>query len=344
MFPHHLTFSRLLLLLLLQLYSLRQQTALAYKDVRAFTVNFNQTGDHLPLTITFDRGIIPIDDATAIVCDQIGCNNPESDSTDLANAVKRLIREQADKELPGIVNRFYERTGDDVITRLHWLHLADEKSRRKVEESLREVASLRYGKIIPRSSCMNNTVRNDRHAGCILTDIFSESTIVELNSGTQQSLDFWWRAAERMFNSLYFDHAEALAFMVIRAGINSNLDFAEFDLYRHFLMLLTEVCKEKGYMEDGIFFGMHSIDAFTPVSPAKVALQRLRVLLTVPPIPQETSKAVALRRQMVADLVLFLEYVRTNGITTTLDVSNTATVTVTPSASSFLPPPTTHPC
>jgi hypothetical protein len=306
-------------LLLLQLQQ-RQQTAMAYKDVRAFTVNYNQTGRQTPVTITFDRGIIPIDDAATIVCAQIDCDNHESDSIGLANAVKRLIREQADATIPGIINRYYERTGDDAITRHHWLDLADEKSRRKVDESIREVTSLRYGKIIPRSSCTNNTVRNDRHAGCILTDMFSESKIVELNSGAQQSLDFWWKAAEQMFNSLYYDHAEALAFMIIRAGVNSNLDFADFDFYRHFLMLLTEVCKEKGYTEDGIFFGMHAIDAFTPVSPGKGALQRLRLLLTVPPIPQETIRAIALRGQMMADLRLFLEYIQSSRIVMTLDV------------------------
>ena len=104
-------------------------------------------------------------------------------------------------------------------------------------------------------------------------------------------MEYWWKTAESMFNTMYFDHAEALAYMVVRAMTNSNMDFMDVDLYRNFLVLLTEAAKEKGYTEHGVFFGMHAIDLSTSVSTAKAAWQRLRVLLTVPPIPQETSKA-----------------------------------------------------
>ena len=283
----------LLLIILLCHLSHHSNEVEAYKDVRAFSVTFNVSNAPSPIEVIFDRGIIPIEDATAYVCSQIRCSDLEIESRTLADSVKQMIRDDAQQKWPSIIDAYFARSGSDNITiRYPWLNLADEKTRTRVMDTVQEVSALRFGKIRPRSSCMNNHTVFDRHTGCILTNTFSETKMTEINNGTRQSMDYWWKVAELMFNTLYFDHAEALAYMLVRAVTNSNMDFTDVDLYRNFLVLLTETAKEKGYTEHGVFFGMHAIDLSTSVSTVKAAWQRLRVLLTVPPIPQETSKVI----------------------------------------------------
>ena len=263
----------------------------AFKNVRSFTVTLNVSNAPTPIEVTFDRGIIPIEDATAYVCSHIRCNDLEIENWKLADSVKQMIRDDTAKKWPDIIDAYFARSGHENITmRYPWLDLADEKTRMRVMDTIQEVSALRFGRIRPRASCMNNHTVFDRYTGCILTNTFSETIMTEINNGTRQTMDFWWKAAEVMFNTMYYDHAEALAYMIVRAVTNSNVDFTDVDLYRNFLVLLTEAAKEKGYSEHGVFFGMHAIDLSTSVSTAKAAWQRLRVLLTVPPIPQETSK------------------------------------------------------
>jgi hypothetical protein len=236
------------------------------KGYRTFSVTFSRPNASAPddpsppppLSIAFDRTVIPIDAAAGYMCAQIGCTDLDGGSAGLARAVKDLIMERAVERLPAIVNAYFARTGEDSVAMYPWLDIADEASRLRAVGTIREVAALRHGKVRPRPACTTYPPRHTRHTACVLPVTFAEDKVPAINNGTQQPLEYWWRAAEKMFNILYFDHAEALAYMVLRARVHSDVDLSGIDLYHHFLMLLTEVARRKGTSKKGFSLGCTS--------------------------------------------------------------------------------------
>jgi hypothetical protein len=65
---------------------------------------------------------------------------------------------------------------------------------------------------------------------------------------------------------------------------------------------------------------MQLVDSYSSIAPEKALLHRLRVILTVPPIPIDTAAAVEDRSRMVTELSKFLGDISKDNVTLTLDV------------------------
>jgi hypothetical protein len=287
------------------------------KDLRSFTANFDRQNDST-VQVTFDRVIKSIDKISEVLCETLVCQYP-SNSTSITTALQSLIEEKASTTLSIILEDYYRRT--DSVTAYKWLKSSDEKTQIDSFESREEVAALRYGRVKPRQQCIRNgSQSNFQSKGCLLADIFPMSELQSLADGKQKSLEYWISATERLFNGEFFDHAEAIAYFIVSFSSSSGLHIKEDDYFIKALIILTEVNKEKGHLNESVYFGLQVIDSYSPSS-MKSVLHRLRLLLTVPPIPPEDNIAKLKRKEMLSDLYEFLEDIKYDSLSLTLNVS-----------------------
>jgi hypothetical protein len=229
-----------------------------------------------------------------------------------------LIEEKASTTLSIILEDYYRRIGS--VTSSKWLEFSDEKTQIDSFESREEVAALRYGRVKPRQQCISNGSQSDiQSKGCLLADIFPISELQSLANGEQKSLEYWISATERLFNGEFFDHAEAIAYFIVNFSPSSGLYLKEDEYFIKALIIITEVNKEKGYLSESVYFGLQVIDSYSPSS-IKSVLHRLRLLLTVPPIPPEDDIAKIKRKEMLLDLCEFLEDIKEDSLSLTLNV------------------------
>jgi hypothetical protein len=135
-----------------------------------------------------------------------------------------------------------------------------------------------------------------------------------------RTIDFWVDAAEALFNAMHYDHAEAIGYLIISRVSLSDVDVRENDHYLRALTILAEVSREKGYIREAVYFGLRLCDSYALMSNSRPILHRLRILLTVPPIPPTTEVAVIQRRFMVEDLHVLLRELRESKIRLTVQV------------------------
>jgi len=285
------------------------------KDLRSFTADFDRQNDST-VHITFDRVMRSISKISEVLCETLVCQYP-SNSTSLTTALQSLIEEKRSTTLSIILEDYYRRI--DSVTSYKWLEFSDEKTQIDSFESREEVAALRYGRVKPRQQCIRNGSQSDfQSKGCLLADIFPISELQSLANGEQKSLEYWISATERLFNGEFFDHAEAIAYFIVNFSSSSGLYLKEDEYFIKALIIITEVNKEKGYLSESVYFGLQVIDSYSPSS-MKSVLHRLRLLLTVPPIPPEDDFAKIMRKEMLLDLCEFLEDIKEDSLSLTLN-------------------------
>ena len=287
------------------------------KDIRSFGVDLEPSnGD--PVRVYFDRAVTPLKKACDTICEKLGCLEP-TNGTSLASAVRSLIDIQASAALSSILTDYYSR---EPAAAGKWLDLADDITRRQSHDSQFEVESLRNGRFSAWSCSRNDTTMPYSKMGCLLAEMFSE---VELLSGRLKPLDYWLTAAEKLFNGQYFDHAEALIYFLLKEITASKLDLRGDYHYTRAVLMLTEVTKEKGRLKESVYFALLVIDSDAN-SPVTSALHRLRLVLTVPPIPPPGRVAEQERQQMVTDLYSLLDDIIEESLSLTIEVSRNASV------------------
>lgn len=285
------------------------------KDLRIFGVDVDRSNDSI-IRVYFDRTITSVEKECNSVCEKLLCQSP-SNGTSLAAAVKILIDGGASTNLLIIIRDYYDRSEHRI--RSKWLEQSDEVTRTKSLDSQLEVEALKYGRIRPRESCVSEgTAISKGRRGCLLADLFPEDEL----KGTDRlkPVEYWLTAAESLFNGHYYDHAEAVAYFLVKKM--SSLDLKANDNYNYVraLMMLTEIAKEKGHLRDAVHFSLHVIDSCS-LSPVTGALHRLRLLLTVPPIPPPSNISQFHRSQMLLDLSALLGSIKDESLTLSIKVS-----------------------
>ena len=304
------------------------------RDERSITVSFDRSGDLPPLDIAFDRVVTSLEKTASRLCHRVGCIPETKNGSDIiADSIRRMINKNRDSSYQSLYSKYYSRpfTGGsqmDKSINIEWFQNIDTKSRNLFNDSIIEVYALRFGRIQPRSSCSftENVEKHNKSDmlhlhSCAFTTTFPLEDLASLSTGnTPKTIEYWCLKAEDLFNKQLFDHAEGVAYMVIKAIRGAHIDFENDEYVTRLLVLLAELSKEKGYLDTSLYFGMEAIDFYSIFSHVKTILQRLRVLLTVPPIPPTMIDARSQRQNIILDLNNFIEDFKEDNITLTLQV------------------------
>lgn len=132
--------------------------------------------------------------------------------------------------------------------------------------------------------------------------------------------------AEALFNLQYYEYADTLAQLIQYDPIQNQLrEINNQSFLKRILILRSEVAKLQGNLEHGTIYSLGMLQLKPELerhSLKNSMIPRLRILLTIPPMPEDYPISIPIRNRMVQDLNLFREEVLYAGITLTVDVSS----------------------
>lgn len=124
-----------------------------------------------------------------------------------------------------------------------------------------------------------------------------------------------------LFNSEMYDHAALLSHFTIE----KLFDYPEYvEEMTSLLILVGEIFRHQGNLEYATHFSAMALHIMPTTSPLR-ALYRLRVLMSVPPIPPAEDTSLGERAKLIEDLKWLLSDITTNGYTTSLQVAENLT-------------------
>jgi hypothetical protein len=233
---------------------------------------------------------------------------------------------QRRNRLPNMVKDYIERSATHAHSMLnsYLATHADNHTSAYFASVTSEVKGLHSGIVAPSEKCFSlsrtgstNIVRE----GCLMILIFPLDAYKPNGVSVNNTLDFWVLTAEKFFNQLHYDHAEAIGYFVMKYVVTSGADLNTDEYYTRALTILAEVAREKGFLSNAVYFSQMVISGYGKLSKSRPTLHRLRLLMTVPPLPPTTKVSLQHRRVMVDDLKLFLRRLRKEGSILTLQVS-----------------------
>ena len=263
-----------------------------------------------------------------------------SNCADLEHTLSNELESQLEKQRSEFYVLYLGNVNKDE--RFKWLQYTDSVTQSTYFESFLEVDNLRNGIFLPRSYCNNkNNVVNEK--ACLFFQLCQEYRVLgakltesELMDNLSDNLYALSTFAERLFNAQWYDHSEALTVYVMfglipRLPVNRIPPSIHLDILHTFLrlsMILCEIEKLRGNMEGSAIFALTSIQTIRKLSKLtenkydenKSLLHMLRLLLTTPSIPSDTTISAHYRQEIEEDLSLFLEMIRREKLTVPLQV------------------------
>lgn len=280
------------------------------RDMRYFEVNFQRDdANSSKVSLLFDASFIDRD--ALKVCTAFGCL---PDSSSMSLHVNAILTEMLSINEKDFYDKYIHRK---QCKYRQWTSIADKKTLEYCQDTIYEISFLQKGEIVFRPYCVTDDGSTDDSTKCNFKKIVSQLRD-NMRLG-YVSLDDWVVSSELVFNAKLYDHAEAMSYYFLkylypqaisnyqRQSNNQqytdmkSTDIAAVSAFRaRVLMLLSEVSREKGFLEESTNFSFsvmqhHNINN----SLAKAALHNLRVILTVPPIPPPFFEAEFARSQMV---------------------------------------------
>ena len=313
------------------------------RDLRSMVITFERSSSEYDETTTMKKDNVASHNSTKtsiifdpvcenltwfseLVCEQFGCY--PNDSAFLSQHVTSLI---SDKNMNGLKESYaaYLLRIDAKPTALWFQKNTDSETKEFHLRSHNETMTILNGDYSISSHCRDLQQQHENQSShvlnfmheCALAFILSRYNIFDKNSISGND---WMYAAERLFNEQHYDQAEAMCYRLLfillpKSILGKALPAYSQDLILRASTLLAEVSREKGYFKESVLFSNLAISSInvstTPDYIAKTALYRLRILLTVPPIPPIAETARLERIKMEEDLFRFATDIsRTSGV------------------------------
>ena len=219
-----------------------------------------------------------------------------------------------------------------------WLSFsASERLVQRYSDSKAEVYHLLRGNIKPRTSCaaLPASVKE-----CVFSSLVSDYRIyppIPLSHLNTEQWNYIFDFSDDLFNNQLYDHAEAWSFFLLvnllRRYGDGNPTTKLWSLDQDRLLLrggfvLSEIARLKGDSNASISHSLRNIYSYEALSsdasslPNYGVIAKLRLLLTIPPIPSDYNISQKYRHEMVEDLHIFAESVKHTNSTLSLNVRN----------------------
>jgi hypothetical protein len=320
-------FSRITGLLVLFLFSWYQRSNSFTRSYRTVPILHGGT------TIEWDLVLEPAGDFTRKYCD----TNCDEIEISLANEVENQLYNQRVQ----FYKNFLSRIQQDHYTL--WVGNADSITQKSFFDSSVEIFNIRNGLILPRSYCNNKSHVMEDYS-CLYFQVCKEygvsgvqlSTIGLIDS-ISDNLYGLSMLAERLFNSLWYDHAEALAIYLLDNLIPSlssyriptELQIDILQTTQRLYMILCETEKLRGNLAESTTFALSivhtarksSILTANKIDEKKAYIHILRSILTTPSIPSATEISANFRIEIEEDLERFIALINSKRATVPLEVS-----------------------
>ncbi len=143
-------------------------------------------------------------------------------------------------------------------------------------------------------------------------------------------------AAQRLFNAGLYVPAETLAYLAMRYLMQrqfNSLSLRWADSLVAAGLVVSEVARKRGDTKVSTIFSMHSAFVYSineleglcdihdfAMDAQRRVLMKLRILMTLPPLPPDYSVSKQQRRDMLLDLARFQNTVRENAVHTSIEV------------------------
>jgi len=287
------------------------------RDLRGLTLSFEHE-ELGSLAFVHDQVVRAHARASRSLCETHGvfCLQEDEDVFD-EEQVTKLAQARLQEGLQLSYAKFLKRWQDASLA--SWLRHADVSTWQHHVTTQRIIVALLYqGRVLePKTSCNSDNNSNSsssiskRH-DCLFFLIVKEQDLIRYD---EELGDRWVSAAERLFNQQLYDLAEALCYHLLFSQLASTIATNEFTR-RRAAFLIAEVTREKGLLEDATLFSLLVMRSFSSsaLDEPKHAIIRLRILLTVPPIPLGLSESQHQRALMLQDLKTFALDYETQGL------------------------------